>query len=341
MATDTGELSRTGYIATGDPYIDGKDREIKVHQVAGVRNFGVAAPRHTFGEYVPSSSGEPYMSRSEASRALSSSAKLKPKFVQERAFRPSSSAKRLGTPGGMDATFGKFEAMPGDVLQEHVATKRGPEEWEAIKKPMYTTVAGAKGYGNTPGVTFGATATLGGEYDSLRESQRRERLAERARLEGKPPFVSAAQSHGRTTLDVPEHSGVGASRVYSKDEKCLPLPEDPDAGKTKRAVLEERRAGEPEKPIVPPAGPKSGWQGSFGTVPEHIPEPYDPKAAELASKPTRLLSDKSRSKLVPEKLRERPAFKPGKGGKKTGYIASIARKTMQRRYNATVRSRRR
>ena len=82
--------------------------------------------------------------------------------------------------------------------------------------------------------------------------------------ESKVPFKSASAPRG--TLDTAEHTATGASTVYRRDDKCLPPRKDPNAGKTKKQLAEEREAAKGyEKPIIPSNPAKKGYNSYVTT----------------------------------------------------------------------------
>lgn len=133
-------------------------------------------------------------------------------------------------------------------------------------------------------------------------------------------FRATVASRG-DPLDAANQFGV--SGVYALDEKCLPPKPDPEFGKTRKQLVDERKVAEPEKPFVQSSPGKKGPYATLSPYPARSVEEYDPKKIQDAQKPSRLMPASKRTQGLPEKLRDRPAFKPSSSGK-SGVTRSIA-----------------
>lgn len=324
MATDYGEFDKPAFVGVGDPYVE--HREKPLHHIKGKKQFLTAGPKRgqtsgtLGGTYTakPLYEGEPYDDGGK--RAARERAKAKAKFTNPRGFVPSSPGKRLHGSGTADGAFTAYEHLDDGGFAKP-ARRRPKDDDDSATKRNIVTSPPKKGGPGFPGRGLASEPEYVPEpVDAAEARKKKERADERAKLGDRKPFVAMVASRG-APLD--SGSALGVSGVYQKDEKCIPLPSDETQGKTKKQLVEERKAKEPEKPFVPSTPGKRGPHATFAPFPERSKEVYDPRGPMLAMRPSRLAPAKDRTKHLPEKLRERPTFKPS-SGPKSGVTKSVA-----------------
>lgn len=177
---------------------------------------------------------------------------------------------------------------------------------------------------------YDTDADIDADVDAAAAAVMQAERKEKAKKVGdRKPFSSTVASRG---LPLDARGAAGVSTVYGTDEKVLPPKPDPTAGKPPKALIEEKKAKEPEKPFVQSSPGKRGpFAGTFQPFPKRSDDKYDPRGPQLAMRPARLAPDKERNKHLPEKLRERPSFKPTSGPK-----SSLTRSVAHARIHAAT-----
>jgi len=249
------------FMGTGDPY---QDRKEPVHSRHRGAQF-TTNRKPISSKFLRLYEGEKQTSLFEVERQRA--AETKKKNLTPEGFKPPSTPKKdLAKP-----LFGPhFPYMPESTPREKgVKAKIEPQP-----RPFTTTPA-KKGWGNTPGITFGPPAPKedpkrpmkgkeythsGGKYDEATIAEKEARRKHHELLAGRAPMKPVGRSIDY--FDNINVQVVAASSVFKEDKVTGPLYRTPPK--------EEKR---PATPFYPPKGPKSGPLGTCQKFPEWMPDP--------------------------------------------------------------------
>ena len=129
----------------------------------------------------------------------------------------------------------------------------------------------------------------------------------------------------------------GVSRIYTRDEKCLPL-KPVSSGKTSSAKADDEDERKPYAPQMRMARSSSAMYVKVMDVlqhPEWKPDECDTLLVKKAQQPLRLASAETRKKFMDPKLGDRAHFKPSSVSKtkytppvfsKRIHVASLGRR---------------
>tara|TARA_B100001142_G_scaffold15195_1_gene14350 strand:+ start:128 stop:1090 length:963 start_codon:yes stop_codon:yes gene_type:complete len=286
MSNKYGTFSDAGYLAVGDPYLDGKDplaqssRYRGLNMKASTRKTG-KDNRACFDKLKPLYANEKYALTNEERAARRE--KEKAGKVTDKPFKPTSLTKHACGLGGYGGCIGgKHESVPGgDCDPNDEKLMKGDPRLDE-KPRQITTCPGKKGSYGTRGTTLGGPKGHGvaGEYSYKGDEYDAERKANAAReREGKKKMQGSAWAPARapkkggygtrgTTIGGPKGAGVVGEYSYKEEGPELPEPK-----------------GSPiEKQWRPSHPPKRGYNATLQRFPKHMADPAELKIAAAREK---------------------------------------------------------
>jgi hypothetical protein len=327
MATNSfGLFSAPTPLCVGEPFDKPKKKHVKGEESVTLRSF-VTSPQKkgqvcsNWGDgpmiYNRLYDGEVHVEENKTRRRAKIAAKAK--HVSERPFKPGNPTKKQASSGDYYGTFcpQPYESKGDgkwDLSTKPTRNKEEKEDDGLPTRPVYTSPS-KKGHYGAPGTLVGTnkiTYVNHGEGIDGVETKRKIRLAHEAKIGERKPFSQMVGTKDRS------------NDVYAADDACLPIKPDPFEGKSRKQVMYDDKLTD-KKSFVPGNPPKKGLAGYFGIAspdggytkfPLHVAEDLDAATINGANE---------REEAIPEKLRDRPSFKPSSTPKKYA-IASVVKK---------------